>query len=151
MSPRYYFISGIIVVVLTIIISWWEQKTSVKEFFFVFCRVVILMFILLCMVVGFSELLVYLDIAQDGFVIKRDEFIIQREGVKWQAGLEFSTIITLVMFLSCLGMIFSWWCWFIHHSCTTTRIIIKGIVKNLGFKCSSGVGIAGWIFFMVIM
>jgi len=34
------------------------------------------------MVVGFSELLVYLDIAQDGFVIKRDEFIIQREGVK---------------------------------------------------------------------
>ena len=59
-----------------------EQKKSVKEFFFVFCRVVMLVLMLLCIIVGFSELLVYLDIAQDGFVIKRDEFIIQREGVK---------------------------------------------------------------------
>jgi hypothetical protein len=82
MSPRYYFISGVIVVVLTMIISWWEHKTTIKEFFIVFCRVVMLMFIFLCTVVGFSELLVYLGIAQDGFIIKRDEFIIQREGVK---------------------------------------------------------------------
>ena len=38
--------------------------------------------IFLFMVFGLSELLVYLDIAQDGFIIKRDEFLIQREGAK---------------------------------------------------------------------
>ena len=41
-----------------------------KEFFFIFCRVVMLMLMLFCVIVGFSELLVYLDIAQDGFIIK---------------------------------------------------------------------------------
>ena len=79
MSPRYYLISGIIVVVLTMIISWWEQKKSAKEIFIVFCRVAISILILLFMLVGLSELLVYLGIAQDGFIIQREEFIIQRE------------------------------------------------------------------------
>ena len=79
MSPRHYLISGIIVVVLTMIISWWEQKKSAKEIFFVFCRVVVLILILLFMLVGLSELLVYLGIAQDGFVIQREESIIDRE------------------------------------------------------------------------
>tara|TARA_B110001454_G_scaffold105808_1_gene99606 strand:+ start:335 stop:532 length:198 start_codon:yes stop_codon:yes gene_type:complete len=64
------------------IVGWWEQKKSVKEFFFVFCRVVMMILIFLFMIVGFSEFLVYLDIAQDGFIIKRDESLIQREGVK---------------------------------------------------------------------
>ena len=31
------------------------------------------------MLVGLSELFVYLGIAQDGFIIQREEFIIQRE------------------------------------------------------------------------
>ena len=79
MSPRYYLISGIIVVVLTMIISWWEQKKSAKEIFIVFCRVAILIPILLFMLFGLSELFVYLGIAQDGFIIQREEFIIQRE------------------------------------------------------------------------
>ena len=79
MSPRYYLISGMIVVVLTMIISWWEQKKSAKEIFIVFCRVVGLILILIFMLVGLSELFVYLCIAQDGFIIKREEFIIQRE------------------------------------------------------------------------
>jgi hypothetical protein len=79
MSLRYYLISGIIVVVLTMIISWREQKNSVKEIFIVFFRVIILMSIFLFLLVGLSELFVYLGIAQDGFIIQRDELIIQRE------------------------------------------------------------------------
>ena len=82
MSPKYYLISGILVVVLTMAISWWEQKKKIKEIFIVFCRVVLLVLLLLFALVGFSELFVYLGIAQDGFVIKRDEFLIQREGLK---------------------------------------------------------------------
>jgi len=61
------------------IISWWEQKKSVKEIFIIFCRVVVLILMLLFLLVGLSELLVYLGIAQDGFIIQREEFIIQRE------------------------------------------------------------------------
>jgi len=38
-----------------------------------------LILILLFMLVGLSELFVYLGIAQDGFIIQREEFIIQRE------------------------------------------------------------------------
>ena len=79
MSPRYYLISGIIVVVLTMIISWWKEAKSIKEVFVVFCRVVALLLILIFALVGLVELFVYLDIAQDGFITQRDEFIIQRE------------------------------------------------------------------------
>jgi hypothetical protein len=63
-------------------ISWWEQKKTVKEIFMVFCRVVVLILVLLFALVGFSELFVYLGIAQDGFIIQRDELLIQREGLK---------------------------------------------------------------------
>ena len=73
MSPRYYLISGIIVVVLTMIISWWKEAKSIKEVFVVFCRVVALLLILIFALVGLVELLVYLGIAQDGFIIKGDE------------------------------------------------------------------------------
>ena len=79
MSPKYYLISGFIVVLLTMAISWWEQKKSVKEIFIVFFRVIILMSIYLFVLVGLSELFVYLGIAQDGFIFQRDELIIQRE------------------------------------------------------------------------
>jgi len=79
MSPRYYLISGIIVVVLTMIISWWKEAKSIKEVFVVFCRVVALLLILIFALVGLVELLVYLGIAQDGFITHRDELIIQRE------------------------------------------------------------------------
>ena len=79
MSPRSYLISGIIVVVLTMIISWWKEAKSIKEVFVVFCRVVALLLILIFALVGLVELLVYLGIAQDGFIIQREEFIIQRE------------------------------------------------------------------------
>ena len=79
MSPKYYLISGFIVVLVTMVISWREQKKSAKEIFIVFFRVIILMSIFLFVLVGLSELLVYLGIAQDGFIIQRDEFIIQRE------------------------------------------------------------------------
>jgi len=82
MSAKYYLISGIVVVVLTMTISWWEQKKTVKEIFMVFCRVVVLILVLLFALVGFSELFVYLGIAQDGFIIQRDELLIQREGLK---------------------------------------------------------------------
>ncbi len=82
MSPKYYLISGIVVVALTITISWWEQKKTVKEIFVVFCRVVVLILLLLFALVGLSELFVYFGIAQDGFIIQRDQFLIQREGLK---------------------------------------------------------------------
>ena len=82
MSPKYYLISGIVVVVLTMTISWWEQKKTIKEIFVVFCRVVVLILVLLFLLVGFSELFVYLGIAQDGFIFQRDQFLIQREGLK---------------------------------------------------------------------
>ncbi len=73
MSPKYYLISGFIVVLLTMAISWWEQKKSAKEIFIVFFRVIILMSIFLFVLVGLSELLVYLGIAQGGFIIQREE------------------------------------------------------------------------------
>ncbi len=79
MSPKYYLISGFVVVLLTMAISWWEQKKSAKEIFIVFFRVIILVSIFLFVLVGLSELLVYLGIAQDGFIFQRDELIIQRE------------------------------------------------------------------------
>ena len=79
MSPKYYLISGFVVVLLTMAISWWGEKKSVKEIFIVFFRVIILISIFLFVLVGLSELFVYLDIAQDGFIFQRDELIIQRE------------------------------------------------------------------------
>ena len=79
MSPKYYLISGFVVVLLTMAISWWEEKKSVKEIFIVFFRVIILISIFLFVLVGLSELFVYLGIAQDGFIFQRDELIIQRE------------------------------------------------------------------------
>ena len=71
MSPRYYLISGIIVVVLTMIISWWKEAKSIKEVFVVFCRVMALLLILLFALVGLAELLFFLGIAQDGFIIQQ--------------------------------------------------------------------------------
>ena len=71
MSPKYYLVSGIIVVVLTMIISWWGQAKSAKEIFIVFCRVMVLLLILLFALVGLAELLFYLGIAQDGFIIQQ--------------------------------------------------------------------------------
>ena len=56
-----------------------EGGKSIKEVFVVFCRVVALLLILIFALVGLVELLVYLGIAQDGFIIQREEFIIQRE------------------------------------------------------------------------
>jgi len=73
MSPKYYFVSAIIVVILTMIISWWEQKNSSKEIFFIFCRVMALTLILLFALVGLSELLVYLGVAQNGFILQQEE------------------------------------------------------------------------------
>ncbi|MBT6600356.1 MAG: hypothetical protein HOB32_01650 [Nitrospina sp.] len=73
MSLKYYLVSGIIVVILTIIISWWEQKKSLKEIFFIFCRVIALTLILIFAMASLSELLVYLGVAQDGFILKQEE------------------------------------------------------------------------------
>ena len=73
MSPRYYLVSGIIVFILTIIISWWKEAKSSKEVLVVFCQVVLLLIFLVGLVIGFSELLVYLGIAQSGFIVKQEE------------------------------------------------------------------------------
>jgi hypothetical protein len=73
MSPRYYLVSGIIVFILTIIISWWKEAKSAKEFLVVFCQVVLLLALLVGLVIGFSELIVYLGIAQSGFIVKQGE------------------------------------------------------------------------------
>ena len=73
MSPRYYLVSGIIVVVLVIAISWWKQTKSIREVFIIFCQVLLLLTVLLCAAVGLVELLVYLGIAQSGFVIQQEE------------------------------------------------------------------------------
>ena len=73
MSPRYYLVSGIIVFILTIVISWWKEAKSSKEILAVFCQVVLLLILLVGLVIGFSELLVYLGIAQSGFIVKQGE------------------------------------------------------------------------------
>ena len=73
MSPRYYLVSAIIIVVLTLAVSWWKQKKTAKEVFVVFGQVVLLWVFLLSAVLGLAELLVYLGIAQSGFIIKGDE------------------------------------------------------------------------------
>jgi len=73
MSPRYYLVSGVIVFVLTIVISWWKEAKSSKEVLVVFCQVVLLLILLVGLVIGFSELLLYLDIAQSGFIVKQGE------------------------------------------------------------------------------
>jgi hypothetical protein len=73
MSPRYYLVSGVIVFVLTIVISWWKEAKSSKEVLVVFCQVVLLLILLIGLVIGFSELLLYLGISQSGFIIKQGE------------------------------------------------------------------------------
>ena len=73
MSPRYYLVSGVIVFVLTIVISWWKAAKSSKEVLVVFCQVVLLLIVLIGLVIGFSELLLYLGISQSGFIIKQGE------------------------------------------------------------------------------
>ena len=73
MSPRYYLVSGIIVFILTIVISWWKEAKSSKEVLVVFCQVVLLLIVLIGLVIGFSELLLYLGISQSGFIIKQGE------------------------------------------------------------------------------
>ena len=73
MSPRYYLVSGVIVFVLTIVISWWKEAKSRKEVLVVFCQVVLLLIVLIGLVIGFSELLLYLGISQSGFIIKQGE------------------------------------------------------------------------------
>jgi len=73
MSPRYYLVSGIIVFILTIVLSWWKEAKSTKEVLVVFCQVVLLLIFLVGLVIGFSELLVYLGIAQSGFIVKQGE------------------------------------------------------------------------------
>ena len=73
MSPRYYLVSGIIVFILTVVISWWKEAKSSKEILVVFCQVVLLLILLIGFVIGLSELLVYLGIAQSGFIVKQGE------------------------------------------------------------------------------
>jgi ABC-type molybdate transport system permease subunit len=73
MSPRYYLASGVIVFILTIAISWWKEAKSSKEVLVVFCQVVLLLVLLVGVVIGFSELLLYLGIAQSGFIVKQGE------------------------------------------------------------------------------
>ena len=73
MSPRYYLISGIVVVVLTMVISWWRGKRSIKEVFIVCCQVILLLFMLVFALVGLVEFLVYLGIAQNGFIIQGEK------------------------------------------------------------------------------
>ena len=73
MSPRYYLASGVIVFILTIAISWWKEAKSSKEVLVVFCQVVLLLVLLVGLVIGFSELLLYLGIAQSGFIVKQGE------------------------------------------------------------------------------
>jgi|TARA_B110000438_G_scaffold113527_1_gene111349 hypothetical protein len=73
MSPRYYLVSGVIVFVLTIVISWWKEAKSSKEVLVVFCQVVLLLIVLIGLVIGFSELLLYLGISQSGFIVKQGE------------------------------------------------------------------------------
>ena len=73
MSPRYYLVSGIIVFILTIVISCWKEAKSSKEVLVVFCQVVLLLILLIGFVIGFSELLLYLGIAQSGFIVKQGE------------------------------------------------------------------------------
>ena len=73
MSPRYYLVSGVIVFALTIVISWWKEANSSKEVLVVFCQVVLLLIVLIGLVIGFSELLLYLGIAQSGFIVKQGE------------------------------------------------------------------------------
>jgi len=73
MSPRYYLVSGIIVFILTIVISWWKEAKSSKEVLVVFFQVVLLSILLIGLVIGFSELLLYLGIAQSGFIVEQGE------------------------------------------------------------------------------
>jgi len=73
MSPRYYLVSGIIVFILTIIVSWWKETKTAKEVLFVFFQILLLSTLLVGVVVSLVELLVYLGIAQSGFIVKQGE------------------------------------------------------------------------------
>jgi hypothetical protein len=73
MSLRYYLVSGVIVFILTIVTSWWKEAKSSKEVLVVFCQVVLLLMLLIGFVISLSELLVYLGIAQSGFIVKQGE------------------------------------------------------------------------------
>ncbi len=67
-SPRYYLICIALILGLTMVISWVRQTRSRKDFLQIMLWVtgsLIASFILL---MGFSELLVFLGIAQSGFL-----------------------------------------------------------------------------------
>lgn len=69
MPPRYYWISALIVVVLTAVISIATHRRSKKDILLVLCWVVAGLVLLLGAVIGVSELLVALGIAERGFAL----------------------------------------------------------------------------------
>ena len=68
MSPRYYLICAITVFTLTVIISLVRQTKTSKEFFMIMASVAGGLLLLIGVLVGLSQALVWLGIAKSGFI-----------------------------------------------------------------------------------
>ena len=68
MSPRYYWISAIVVFALTVMISVVRQIKTSKEFFVIMVSVACGLVLLMGILVGLSQIMVWLGIAKSGFI-----------------------------------------------------------------------------------
>jgi len=69
MSPRYYLICAITVLIFTVIISLVRQTSTRKEFFMIMMSVAGGMVILMGLLIGLGQILVWLGIAKSGFIL----------------------------------------------------------------------------------
>lgn len=69
MSPRYYWITTILVIVITWVTGYVTEQRTWKELFVIMCWVILGLALMVGGVIGFSKLLVFLGIAETGFVL----------------------------------------------------------------------------------
>ncbi|QPJ62584.1 MAG: hypothetical protein G3M70_12155 [Candidatus Nitronauta litoralis] len=67
-SIRYYLICIFLILGLTLVISWVRQTRTRKEFLQIMVWVTVSLIGSFILLMGFSELLVFLDIAESGFL-----------------------------------------------------------------------------------
>ena len=69
MNPRYYWISALIVIGLTLTIGFATQRKTGRDLALIGVQVICGLFVLVGLVSGLVKLLVFLGIAEEGFVI----------------------------------------------------------------------------------
>ena len=69
MSPRYYLGTAVLVAVLTLAISVWKKKQTGREIFWVMVKVILGLTVIVGGVLGVTQLLAFMGVAQSGFFL----------------------------------------------------------------------------------